>query len=84
MATTRDGNQWRIYLDGQLLTQGTSNLTALTLNNAYRIGMYSGWGFSTAQYALPGYVGAARIYSKTLTSGEVMTNYQAMKNRFGL
>jgi len=84
MATTRDGNQWRIYLDGQLLTQGTSNLTALTLNNAYRIGMYSGWGFSTAQYALPGYVGAARIYTKTLTSGEIQTNYQAMKNRFGL
>ena len=83
MATTRDGNQWRIYLDGVLLTQGTSNLTALTLNNAYRIGMYSAWGFSTAQYALPGYVGAARIYSKTLTSGEVMTNYQAMKNRYG-
>jgi hypothetical protein len=84
LATTRDGNQWRIYLDGVLLTQGTSNLNGLTLNNAYRIGMYSAWGFSTAQYALPGYIGAARIYSKTLTSGEVMTNYQAMKNRYGL
>jgi hypothetical protein len=84
MATTRDGNQWRIYLDGVLLGQGTSNLTALTLNNAYRIGMYSAWGFGTAQYALPGYVGAARIYSKTLTSSEIQINYQAMKNRFGL
>ena len=84
MATTRDGSQWRIYLDGVLLTQGASNLTGLTLNNAYRIGMYSAWGFSTAQYALPGYVGAARIYTKTLTSGEVQTNYQAMKNRYGL
>ena len=84
MATTRDGNQWRIYLDGVLLTQGTSNLTGITLNNAYRIGMYSAWGFSTAQYALPGYIGAARIYTKTLTSGEVQTNYQAMKNRYGL
>jgi hypothetical protein len=84
MATTRDGNQWRIYLDGILLVQGTSNLTGLTLNNGYRIGMYSAYGFSTAQYALPGYVGAARIYSKTLTSGEIQTNYQAMKNRYGL
>jgi hypothetical protein len=84
MATTRDGNQWRIYLDGVLLTQGTSNLTGITLNNAYRIGNYSGHDFANAQYALPGYVGAARIYSKTLTSGEVMTNYQAMKNRYGL
>jgi hypothetical protein len=84
MATTRDGNQWRIYLDGALVGQGTSNLTGITLNNGYRIGMYSAWGFGNAQYALPGYVGAARIYAKTLTSGEVMTNYQAMKNRFGL
>jgi hypothetical protein len=84
MAATRDGNQWRIYLDGVLLGQGTSNLTGLTLNNGYRIGMYSAWGFSTAQYALPGYVAAARIYSKTLTSGEVQINYQAMKNRYGL
>ena len=84
MATTRDGNQWRIYLDGLLLGQGTSNLTNITLNNAYRIGMYAGWGFSTPQYALPGYIGAARIYTKTLTSGEIQTNYQAMKNRYGL
>ena len=84
MATTRDGAQWRVYLDGVLLTQGASNLTALTLNNAYRIGMYSGWNFSNANYALPGYIGAARIYAKTLTSSEVMINYQAMKNRFGL
>jgi len=84
MATTRDGAQWRVYLDGVLLGQGSTNLTALTLNNAYRIGMYSAWGFSTAQYALPGYVGAARIYAKTLTSSEIQINYQAMKNRFGL
>jgi hypothetical protein len=84
MATTRDGNQWRIYLDGVLLTQGTSNLSAITLNNAYRIGNYAGHDFATAQYAVPGYVGAARIYSKTLTSSEIQINYQAMKNRFGL
>ena len=84
MATTRDGAQWRIYLDGVLLTQGASNLTALTLNNGYRIGSYSAWNSSTAQYHLPGYVAAARIYAKTLTSSEVMINYQAMKNRFGL
>jgi len=84
MATTRDGNQWRMYLDGLLLTQGTSNFSGLTLTNAYRIGMYSGWGFSNANYAMPGYIGAARIYTKTLTSGEIMTNYQAMKNRYGM
>jgi len=84
MATTRDGNQWRIYLDGVLLGQGSTNLTALTLNNAYRIGNYAGHNSATPQYQLPGYVAAARIYEKTLTSSEVMTNYQAMKNRFGL
>ena len=84
MATTRDGAQWRVYLDGVLLGQGSTNLTALTLNNGYRIGSYSAWNSSTAQYHLPGYVAAARIYAKTLTSSEVMINYQAMKNRFGL
>jgi hypothetical protein len=84
MATTRDGAQWRIYLDGVLLGQGSTNLTALTLNNGYRIGTYSAWNSSTAQYHLPGYVAAARIYAKTLTSSEIQINYQAMKNRFGL
>lgn len=83
IAATRDGQVWRIYLDGQLVGQGNTNFTALTLNNSYRIGTYSAWGFSTAQYALPGYVGAARIYGKTLSSSEIMTNYQAMKNRYG-
>ena len=85
MATTRDGAQWRLYLDGVLLSQSASDSTLLTINSPYRIGNYSAnTAFSTAQFALPGYVGAARIYAKTLTSSEVMTNYQAMKNRFGL
>lgn len=83
MATTRDGSTWKIYLNGALIHTGTSNFTVLSLTNSYRIGMYSAWGFSSAVYALPGYVGAARIYTKTLSSGEVMTNYQAMKNRYG-
>ena len=85
MAATRDGAQWRLYLDGVLLSQSASNFTLLTINSPYRIGNYSAnTAFSTAQFALPGYIGAARIYAKTLTSSEVMINYQAMKNRFGL
>lgn len=83
LVATRTGNVWTIYLNGQRIHTGTSNFTELSLNNTFRVGAYSAWGFSTSQYMFTGKMGVVRMYKKALTYSEVQQNFGALKNRYG-
>jgi hypothetical protein len=74
VAATRSGNTWRVYLNGVQVTSGTTNTTALTLSNSFRIGTYSGAG-AGPEYYFKGNIDEARMYNRTLSANELMTLY---------
>lgn len=71
--STRSGNTWKIYHDGVLIHTGTTNTTALTLNNTWRIGTYA--NASTGQYYFDGYLDEVSHWTSTLSDSEVATLY---------
>jgi len=82
VATADSGNVFEIYLNG-LLTSGTSSGSGGSLS----------WGTGAsaqiARYAgypdlFNGSVASLKFYNKKLSSSEVLQNYNALKNRFGL
>ena len=82
IVATRNGNSWVIYHNGVSVGTGTTNTTALTLNNNFRIGTYSSG--TSGQYFFEGAMAIAKIYNKGLSAQEVKQNYNAYKNRFGI
>jgi len=74
VAATRSGNTWKVYLNGVQVVSGTTNTTALTLSNSFRIGTFSGAGAGPLYY-FAGNIDEARIYSRTLSANELMTLY---------
>jgi hypothetical protein len=84
---TQSTNERKIYINGvekfsagdlSGYTNGTSNATRVNLGS---------WTFGNPSFffrAIDGEIPIARIYHKYLTAEEVLINYNAMKERFGL
>lgn len=67
-----------IYYNGQFMKSGSrTNNTDITINNL-RMGEPMGYGY------YGGKIASNMIYSRALSSDEVLQNYNALKGRFGL
>jgi len=75
---TTDVNGAKIYLDGALFTQGASSST--TYSTAHNIFA----GGNRVGYYLDGRISMIKMYDKVLSSTEVLQNYNASKDRYGL
>ena len=73
---TYTNKQPRLYVNGTLVRTGlTSPKTTV----------YAGRGLAIGDYGyFPGRIALYRVYSKSLSSDEVLQNYNATKSRFGL
>ena len=79
----QDISQIKIYANGVLLTNGTitSGQSALNLSNKTIALGY--WENNNTRH-LNGNIAIAKLYSRALSSEEVLQNYNAQKSRFGL
>lgn len=78
---TYDGVGPKIYINGSLAASANNTGTLSTTDsNNLRLGGYGGNPGSPVS----GKVGSFQIYNRALTATEVLQNYNAMKNRFGL
>ena len=73
---TYGGGAVKFYANGALVTS-TATGTNVSSSSTLRIG-----NEYNRSYFLDGQLGLVRIYSKTLTAAEVLSNYNATKNRF--
>jgi uncharacterized delta-60 repeat protein len=73
-----DGSNLRIYVNGILYntTPQTGNILTSTTN------LYVGMSFASEEF--PGYIPIARIYNRGLTTQEVLQNFNAQRQRFGI
>lgn len=74
-----DGSSVKVYVNGELIKSYSLN-TYTDPGTVTRIGA-SG---DASGYLFSGYVGPTFIYNRALTSQEVLQNYNALKDRFGL
>lgn len=73
-------NTMKIYLDGNLISQNT-NVTTSYISETLRIGSH----FSSSPISFwSGKISKVKIYDNVLTDGEILTNFNTDKNRFGL
>jgi hypothetical protein len=70
-----------IYVNGVLENSNTNANNFFNTRDAFSLFVYS---FPTNQYFFPGKFGNFVLYTKTLSNAEVLQNYNALKNRFGL
>jgi hypothetical protein len=68
------------YKNGSLITTGTGSTSSTYAWNSLTFGNINGG--SAGSYS--GKMSVIRIYNRTLSSAEVLQNYNAIKNRFGL
>lgn len=75
----------RIYVNGiQKYTQDdTSYPTIDTATGGMSIGAYGGYAGSRSYY-YNGDIAIVKVYNKTLSTDEIMQNYNALKGRFGI
>jgi hypothetical protein len=76
---TYNGSILSLYRNGSLLGSSTTNITLRSTSPGYYIAHR--WDMSDGVY---GDYSAVNMYSRALTSAEVVTNYNASKLRFGL
>ena len=71
----------KMYRNGVLINTAGSSITTYTMpsNNLVTLGNASGFGAT-----LNGPMYVARVYDRTLSSSEILQNYNAQKGRFGL
>lgn len=75
----KEGLSWRLYVNGQLY----ASLTANTIGTWSNTGILQIGGEGAGYYPsmkLPLF----KIYNRVLTASEVLTNYNALKTRFGI
>jgi hypothetical protein len=75
----KEGLSWRLYVNGQLY----ASLTANTIGTWSNTGILQIGGEGSGYYPsmnLP----ILKIYNRVLTTSEVLTNYNALKTRFGI
>jgi len=74
-----DGSAMRIYVNGVLKNARSQAGTLGTNSETAKIGTYQG-----TNYNLTGRIANVSIYNKTLSSTEILQNYNALKGRYGL
>jgi len=82
IVATRNGNQWKVYLNTEQIHQESSNSNSLTLNNSFRIATYS--NSTSGQYSFAGNIAAVRLYTRALSSFEITQNFNATRGRYGI
>ena len=84
IAGTYDGTTMSTYINGQLqcsaaiasyTPSGTGNTSGIIIGK-------SGTGATNA--AFPGYIASVRMYTKSLTAAQILSNFNATKSRFDL
>lgn len=84
IAATYDGLDLKVYINGILKITTNSSMGIGIPSTA---GMFIGrMGYTTGSgyYAYQGDIDISRIYNRALSSSELLENYNAQKNRFGL
>jgi len=81
LSATKDGPSGikSIYINGQLRVSGSCNANVLNANSKINIG-----GNTLDGRYYNGRIAQVAIYNKTLSSTEILQNYNATKTRFGL
>jgi hypothetical protein len=82
VVVTHDGVNFRIYVNGQLSNSRTSTWAGVTRwpTNGFNLGRDN----NNSHYFFSGHIGSFKLYNKSLSSQEVLQNYNATKSRFGL
>jgi len=82
---TRNNTEIKLYTDGQLLQESSDSDSIYDTSIPLRIGGGSGTSASvdTARRLL-GRISEVLVYEKSLTAAEVLQNFNATKDRFGL
>jgi hypothetical protein len=75
----REGTTTRLYLNGVLKKTGESNATIGDSSAAFRVGANT-----VGSEEFLGRIYVVRVYNRALTTSEVLTNYNALKTRFGI
>jgi hypothetical protein len=70
-----------LYINGVSVSTGNSNPNTFTSQLGYTATI---GGIGNGTQVFPGRVSISRTYNRTLTSTEVLQNYNALKGRFGL
>jgi hypothetical protein len=73
----------KLYVNGILKNSDSATGTITTNNGGMSIGVYGGYSGSRSYY-YNGDIAIVRVYNKVLLASEVLNNYDALKNRFGL
>ena len=76
--TKNDSGNIIWYGNGQQLDTGTAPTAGASIG-FWAVGAYNGGNF-----AFNGQMGPVQVYTRALSAGEVLQNYQAQKERFGL
>lgn len=76
---TYDGSNMRIYVNGVLKNTRAQAGILGTNSETAKIGTYQG-----TNYNLTGRIANVSIYNRTLSSTEILQNYNALKGRYGL
>ena len=80
VGTSLGTSDHRLYLNGvEVQTSATSvSVPAITTNTRYRIGVYVSANFHN------GYVANVKLYDRALSAKEVLQNFNAHRDRFGI
>jgi hypothetical protein len=83
LVATREGNNYKLYINGSLVGTGTSSVLVYDANMK---GVNIGYSpdVDAATRTMNGKIGNAQIYNRALSAPEVAQNYNALKSRFGL
>ena len=77
---TKNSSTWKLYVNGILISTNTNTTTFPSTTTNMRIGS---WNHTTGR-EFKGNISTISAYHTTLTSSEVLQNYNALKGRFGL
>ena len=78
-----EANQYKIYINNSVKTTATfaGGVSQLTTPNRYYIGAIDGEGYPVRSF-FSGAVAGMKMYNRTLTSAELLQNYNAALSRF--
>jgi hypothetical protein len=83
LVATREGNNYKLYINGSLVGTGTSSVLVYDANMK---GVNIGYSpdVDAVTRTMNGKIGNAQIYNRALSATEIEQNYNATKTRFGL
>lgn len=81
---TWNGSQLNMYNNGTLIGTTTQTINNQVLTTDLTIGGYTYKGAGGAGEYFNGKIANVEIYNRGLTASEVLTNYNALKTRFGI